>query len=94
MLTFVLVSSKVCIKYSRCPCNKLWWRWECLNIQTIEVNRASTKKLLNNFLGQFFRAKLKQFLRRGSKMDCLLKKSVKLNGKKWNIKLVAFQKSF
>ena len=32
MLTFGLVSSKVCIKYSRCPCNKLWRRLECLNI--------------------------------------------------------------
>ena len=32
MLTFGLVSSKVCITYSRCPCNKLWRRLECLNI--------------------------------------------------------------
>ena len=31
MLTFGLVSSKVCITYSRCPCNKLWRRLECLN---------------------------------------------------------------
>ena len=27
-----LVSSKVCITYSRCLCNKLWPRLECLNI--------------------------------------------------------------
>ena len=32
MLTFGLVSSKVCITYSRCPCNKLWRRSQCLNI--------------------------------------------------------------
>ena len=54
MLTFGLVSSKVCITYSRYPCNKLWRRLECLNIQTTEVNRPSTKQLLNNFLQQFF----------------------------------------
>ena len=32
MLTFGLVSSEVCITYSRYPCNKLWRRTECLNI--------------------------------------------------------------
>ena len=31
MLTFGLISSKVCIAYSRFPCNKLWQRLECLN---------------------------------------------------------------
>ena len=35
----------------------------------MEVNRPSTKQLLNKFL-----EKLKQFSGRGSKMDCLLKK--------------------
>ena len=73
MLTFGLVSSKVCITYSRCPCNKLWRCLECLNIQTIEVNRSSTKQLLNNFLGRFLE-KLKQFSGRWSQVDCLLKK--------------------
>ena len=55
MLTFGLVSLKVCITYSSCPCNELWRHLECLNIYTIEVNRSSTKQLLNNFLGQLFR---------------------------------------
>ena len=55
MLTFGPVSSEVCITYSRCPCNKLWRRLECLIIQTIEVNRPSTKELLNSFFGRFFR---------------------------------------
>ena len=55
MLTFGPVSSKACITYSRCNCNKLWRRLECLNIWAIEVNRQSTKQLLNNFLGRFFR---------------------------------------
>ena len=55
MLTFRPASSKVCITYSRCPCNRLWRHLECLNIQTIEVNTSSTKQLLNNFLGRFFR---------------------------------------
>ena len=55
MLTFGLVSSKVRITYSRCPCNKLWRRLECLNIETIEVNRPSTKQFLNIFWGRFFR---------------------------------------
>ena len=31
MLTFGLVSSKVCIIYSRCACNKLWRSLECLH---------------------------------------------------------------
>ena len=73
MLTFGLVSSKVCITYSRCPCKKLWGHLKCLNIQTIEVNRSSTKQLLNNFWGDFLE-KLKQFSGRGSKMDCLQKR--------------------
>ena len=55
MLTFRLVSSEICITYCRCPCNKLWRRSECLNIETIEVNGPSTEQLLNNFLGRFFR---------------------------------------
>ena len=55
MLTFGLVSSKVCSTYSRCPCNKLWQHLECSNISTIEVNRPSAKQFLNNLLGQFFR---------------------------------------
>ena len=63
MLTFGLVNSKVCITYSRCPCNKLWRRLEC----------PSTKQLLNNFWGDFSE-KLKQFSGLLSKMDCLLKK--------------------
>ena len=70
MLTFGFVSSKLRIIYSRCPCNKLWQSLECLNIQTIEVNRPSTKRLLNSFLGRFLE-KVKQLLRRGSKMVCL-----------------------
>ena len=41
--------------------------YEYLNI---EVNRLSTKQMLNNFLGDFLE-KLKQLLKRGSKMDCL-----------------------
>ena len=49
MLTFGLASSKVCITYSRCPCKKPLQRLECLNIKLIEVNRPSTKQLLNNF---------------------------------------------
>ena len=32
MLTFGLVSSKVCITYSRCYCNKLWRSSKYLNI--------------------------------------------------------------
>ena len=64
---FGLISSKVYIIYSRCPCNKLWRRLEYLNILTIEVNRPSTKQLLNSF----FLEKLKQFSRRESKMHCL-----------------------
>ena len=44
-------------------------------MRTIEVNRSSTKQLLNNFLGDFLE-KLKQFSGRGSKVDCLLKKGV------------------
>ena len=32
MLTFGHLSSKVCITYSRCPCNKLWRRLKYLNI--------------------------------------------------------------
>ena len=32
MLTFGLVSSKVCTTYSRSPCNKLWRRSESLHI--------------------------------------------------------------
>ena len=55
MLTFGLVSSKVCSTYSRCPCNKLWQYLECSNISAIEVNRPSTKQFLNNLLGRFFR---------------------------------------
>ena len=57
MLTFGLVSSKVCITYTRYPCNKLWRRLECLDKYqlTIEVNRPSTKQLLKNFLGRLFR---------------------------------------
>ena len=39
MLTF---GRKVCITYPRCPSNKLWRHLQCLNIQTIEVNRPST----------------------------------------------------
>ena len=50
-----MVSSKVCITFSRCPCNKLWRRSECLDIETTEVNRPSTKQLLNNFLRWFIR---------------------------------------
>ena len=30
MLYFGLAISKVCITYSRCPCNKLWRHLECL----------------------------------------------------------------
>ena len=52
MLTFGIASLKVCITYSRCPCNKLWRRLECLNIKTTEVNISSTKQLLNNFRGE------------------------------------------
>ena len=55
MLTFALVSSKVCVTYSRRPCNKLWRRLECLNIERIEVDRPFTKQLLNNFFERFFR---------------------------------------
>ena len=51
MLNFGLASSKVCITYSKCPSIKLWRRLECFNISTIEVNKPSTKQLLNNFLG-------------------------------------------
>ena len=47
MLTFGLVISKGCITYSMNPCNKLWRRLECLNIQTTEVNRPSTKQSTN-----------------------------------------------
>ena len=36
----------------------------------MEVSRPSTKQLLNNFGGDFLQ-KLKQFLGRGSNMDCL-----------------------
>ena len=50
MLTFGLFSSKICIAYSRCPCNKLWRRLESLKIKTIEVNTPSTKQLLNNWI--------------------------------------------
>ena len=50
-----MVSSKVCITFCRCPCNKLWRRLEWLNTETIEVNRPSTKQLLNSFLGRFIR---------------------------------------
>ena len=64
MHTFGLVSSEVYITYSRCPCNKLWCHLDCLNIQTIEINRPSTKPLLNNFWGDFFE-KLKQYSGRG-----------------------------
>ena len=32
MLTFGVVSSKVCITYSRCPCIELWQCSECLDI--------------------------------------------------------------
>ena len=53
MLTFWFVSSKVCITYCRCPCNKLWRRSEWLNIETMEVNRPSTKQLLN-YLFHYF----------------------------------------
>ena len=50
MLTFELASSKVCITYSRCPCNKLWRRLECLNIKT-EVNTlAAWQNLVSHFL--------------------------------------------
>ena len=65
----------MCITYSRYPYNKLWRLLECLNIFIIEVNRPSTKQLLNNFWGDFLE-KLKQFSGRGSKMDCLYKKGV------------------
>ena len=56
MLTFGFASSKVCITYTRCPCNKLWRRLECLDKYqlTIEVNRPSTKQLLKKFLGRLF----------------------------------------
>ena len=50
MLTFGLVSLELCITYSSCPCNKLWRRLECLNIETTEVNRPSTKE----FFGAIF----------------------------------------
>ena len=75
MLTFGLFSSKVCITYSRCPCNKLWRRLECLNIQTIEVNRSSSKQLLSNFWGDISE-KLKQFSGEGQKWIVYKKKGV------------------
>ena len=54
MLTFGLASSKVCITYSRCHYNKLWRRLECLNIQTIEVNRPSTETIAKQFFEAIF----------------------------------------
>ena len=45
MLTFGVVSSKVCITYSRCPGNKLC---HVQNVETIEDNRQSTKQFLKN----------------------------------------------
>ena len=55
MLTLRLVSSKVRIKYPRCPCNKLWRRFECLNIYTYLKKKAIAPKisnLLNDLPGQ------------------------------------------
>ena len=43
MLTFGVVSSKVCITYSRCPGNN-----HVQNVETIEDNRQSTKQFLKN----------------------------------------------
>ena len=40
------------------------------DFRTTDVNRPSTKQLLNNFLGRFLK-KLRQFSGGGSKMDCL-----------------------
>ena len=37
---------------------------------TIEINRPSTKQLLNDFLGRFFQ-KTEAIFGRGSKIDCL-----------------------
>ena len=82
MLIFGLISSKVCITYSRCTCNKLWWRLESLNIQTTEVSRQSTKQLLNNFLARFFR-------KAGTIFGARLK-----NGLFINKKVYFFKKSF
>ena len=47
MLTLGLVSSKVRIKYPRCPCNKLWRRFECLNIYTFFLKKAIAPKISN-----------------------------------------------
>ena len=73
MLTFGLVSSKVCITYSRCPCNKLWRHSECLNIETIEVNRPSTKQLLKKFWDDFLE-RLNSFRGEGKKWIAYKKK--------------------
>ena len=53
MLAFELVSSKVALH--TLSLLELRRRLECLNIQTAEVNRPSTKQLLSNFFWQFFR---------------------------------------
>ena len=60
MFAFGLVSSKVCITYSRCPCNKLWRRLECLKKQQVLIDHLIAKqfvraifwKSLNNFRGE------------------------------------------
>ena len=67
MVTFGPVNSKVCIAYSRCPCNKLWRRSECLNISTIEVNRPSTKTIAKQIFGAIFYKSLNNFRVEGQK---------------------------
>ena len=75
MLILDLSVQKYALHTLGVPVIKLWRRLECLNIETIKVNRSSTKQLLNNFLWHFLE-KLKQFSGRGSKMGCLYKKGV------------------
>ena len=72
MLAFGLASSKVYIIYSRCPCNKLWGRSECLNIYTIEVNGPCTKQ----FFGAIFWKSLNNFRGGGQKLIVYKKKCV------------------